>query len=350
MKFKNKRRWKIIKDFSIGWTLSFIFLCIVRGEGTRELGSVQFEFWPSIFYSLLMGPIFGCISGFAEVLSEEKIYKRISLQKLLLLRLVYSLLFLTTLVLISYATVTLFYGVKIGLVDFTIEPGSFAIYFYIISVDFFMVVLRQVNLLLGENNLGKLLLGKFYTPREEERIFMFLDLQSSTKHAERLGHISYSKMIQDCFYDLGVVVKNEAEIYQYAGDEVILTWRLKEGLKNHNCINAYFNFKQQLKQKENYYLDNYNCKPFFKAGLNEGIVTVTEVGKYKKEIAYHGDTLNTAARIQGKCNELNQELLISENLRVKMYSSNFKFDKLGSIALRGKEKEIPVYGASFDCN
>ena len=350
MKFKNKRRWKIIKNYSIGWTLAFLFLCIVRGEGTRELGSVQFEFWSSILYSLIVGPFFGSISGFAEILAEERIYKRISLQKLLVLRVVYAILFLTALILISYASVTLFFGVQIGLFEFVFEPGSFAIYFYIISVDIFMVILRQVNLLLGEDNLGKLLRGKFYSPREEERIFMFLDLHSSTKLAEKLGHIKYSKLIQDCFNDLGVVVENEAEIYQYVGDEVILTWILQDGIKNQNCINAYFNFKQQLAKKDKYYFENYNCKPFFKAGINAGVVTVTEIGKYKKEIAYHGDTINTAARIQGKCNEFNQELLISENLKEKVESSNFKFSKLGSIALRGKEKEVPVFSISVALN
>jgi adenylate cyclase len=172
---------------------------------------------------------------------------------------------------------------------------------------------------------------------------MFLDLQSSTKHAEKLGHIKYSKMIQDCFNDLGVVVENEAEIYQYVGDEVILIWKLRDGLRNQNCINAFYSFKNQLLKKQAYYLETYNCMPFFKAGLNEGIVTMTEVGKYKKEIAYHGDTINTAARIQGKCNELKQELLISGNLKDKLGITRFTFDKLDSIALKGKEKKVLIY-------
>jgi len=206
-----------------------------------------------------------------------------------------------------------------------------------------MFGLRQVNLFLGSNNLWKLFRGKFYTPQEEERIFMFLDLQSSTKHAEKLGHIEYSKMIQDCFNDLGIVIENEAEIYQYVGDEVILTWKLNDGLKDQNCLYAYFNFNQQLDKKKEYYLDNYNCIPHFKAGINAGIVTVTEVGKYKKEIAYHGDTINTAARIQNKCNELKQEILISESLKNKLTNTGFIFDKLGRIKLKGKESQILLY-------
>jgi adenylate cyclase len=342
MNFRNKRRWNIIMQYSIGWTLAFIFLSIVRGAGTEELGSVKLESWDAIFASLLMGLVFGSISGYAQILTEEHGYKQISIQKLLALRFVYAILFVISIILLGYVVS----GVNVGLLEFAFEPGSFAIYFYIVFVDIFMFNLRQVNLFLGSNNLWKLLLGKYYTPREEERIFMFLDLQSSTKHAEILGHVKYSKMIQDCFNDLGVVIENEAEIYQYVGDEVILTWKLQSGLKNQNCINAYFNFKQQLDKKREYYMDKYNCKPYFKAGVNKGIVTVTEIGKYKKEIAYHGDPINTAARIQGKCNELKQELLISESLKNKLDIKDFTFDKLGSIELKGKEMQVPLYAVS----
>ncbi len=339
MKFRNKRRWQIIQQYCIGWTLAFIFFAIVRGEGTKELGSVQFEVWESILHSFIIGPILGCISGYAQILTEENTYNRISFQKLFVLRVAYAILFLVSLISIAYAV----YGENITFIDFAFEPGSFAIYLYIVSVDIFMFGLRQVNLFLGSNNFWKLLRGRFYTPREEERIFMFLDLQSSTKHAENLGHIEYSKMIQDCFNDLGIVVENEAEIYQYAGDEAILTWKLKDGLRDQNCLNAYFNFKQRLAKRKEHYLKNYNCTPHFKAGMNAGIVTVAEVGKYKKEIAYHGDTINTAARIQGKCNELKQELLISDDLKDQLGNMRFDFSKLDSIALRGKEKKVLIY-------
>jgi len=342
MNFRNKRRWQIIKQYWIGWTLAFMFFSFVRGEGTEELGSVQWEVWESILSAFIMGPLFGIISGYAQILTEEHGYKRISIQKLLLLRVLYAILFLVSVILLAYAI----YGENIGLIEFAFEPGSFAIYFYIVTVDIFMFILRQVNLFLGSNNLWRLLRGKFYTPREEERIFMFLDLQSSTKHAEKLGHIKYSKMIQDCFNDLGVVNENESEIYQYVGDEAILTWKLHDGLRNQNCINAYFNFKQQLIKNQEHYMRNYNINPHFKAGVHIGIVTVTEVGKYKKEIAYHGDTINTAARIQGKCNELKQELLISESLKNELNNTDFIFDKLGRIELKGKESQILLYAVN----
>jgi len=264
MKFQNKRRLRIIASYCIGWTLAFIFLSIVRGEGTEEMGSVKFHFESAMLVSFIFGPFFGSISGYAQILTEERIYKRISIQKILILRFTYAFLFLLGIILIAYVMVTTFFGVTIGLIEFIFEPGSFAIYFYILSVDLIMLFLRQINMLLGDNNLAKLLTGKFYTPHEEERIFMFIDLQSSTSLAERLGHIKYSMLLQDCFNDLGVVVENEAQIYQYVGDEVILTWKLKDGLRNHNCINAFYNFKHQLAKKMITIWKNTNANHFLK--------------------------------------------------------------------------------------
>ncbi len=346
MKLINKRRWRIIKTYIIGWTVAFILLCIIRGIGTIEIGlQQQYDFLTSVMASLILGPTFGCVSGYVQILTEERVYKRMSIRTLLLLKFIYTLVFMFALIAAGYVISNLFLGIKKDFASFVFDAGSLAIYFYVVIVELFMTILSQVNLMFGDNKLGQLLTGKFYWPREEERVFMFLDLHSSTQLAERLGHIKYSRLIQDCFNDLGVVAENEAEIYQYVGDEVILTWELKDGLRDQNCLNAYFNFRRQLMKKQRSYIEKYDCVPFFKAGVHAGIVTVTEVGKYKKEIAYHGDTINTAARIQGKCNEFNQEILISESLRKRLGKGRFQFDELGSVALRGKEKEVIVYAA-----
>ncbi|TMM57403.1 adenylate/guanylate cyclase domain-containing protein [Maribacter algarum] len=264
--------------------------------------------------------------------------------KLSLIRIVFVMAFLAALFVFGYFVTQ----PDVSFLQFVFEPGSFAMFVYIVAVDFFMLCLRQVNLFLGKDNLTKLIRGDFYTPREEERIFMFLDLQGSTTHAENLGHITYSKLIQDCFNELGVVIENEADIYQYVGDEAILTWKLREGLRNQNCIQAYYNFKSKLQKKEKYYMDTYGCMPHFKAGLNSGIVTVTEIGKYKKEIAYHGDTINVAARIQAKCNVLNRELLVSENLVNQLKDTPINFEKMESIELKGKEQKVLIHAAHLE--
>ena len=203
----NKRRWRIIRFYCIGWTLAFIFLNIVRGVGTEELGSLKFDFRKGIIIAVTLGPLMGLVSGFAQILVEERIYKRISIRKLLFLRFLFTILFTLSLIVFAYGTYQFYFGTSLSIFDFAMDRGSGAIYFYVASVDLMLAVLRQVNLMLGEGNLFKLLQGKFYTPNEEKRIFMFLDLQSSTELAERLGHIKYSKLVQDCFNDLGLAIQ-----------------------------------------------------------------------------------------------------------------------------------------------
>lgn len=198
---------------------------------------------------------------------------------------------------------------------------------------------------LGQGVLLNYVLGKYHTPKEENRVFMFLDLISSTKYAEKLGHKRYSMMIQDCYSDLtDAVIECSAQIYQYVGDEVVLTWDKSMGIKNNNCIKAYFEFKQILEMKKNYYESKYECLPKFKAGANYGLVTVAEVGEMKKELAYHGDAINTAARIRSACNSFNKEFLISADLLsiLEKVDSDYRVESVGITQLKGKQNFVGV--------
>lgn len=205
--------------------------------------------------------------------------------------------------------------------------------------------LKIANEKFGKGVFIKMLLGKYRKPQEEKRIFMFLDLKDSTMIAEKLGHFKYSQLIQDCFYDLNKVVpRHNAEIYQYVGDEVVLSWPYKKGLADNNCVNLFFAFQQRKQNKSQYYLNKYGVVPEFKAGLHGGKLMVTEVGFVKKEIAYHGDVINTSARIQGQCNTYKVPLLISEKLIQDLkISANLTCQFLGSVLLKGKQQEVNIH-------
>ena len=71
------------------------------------------------------------------------------------------------------------------------------------------------------------------------------------------------------------------------------------------------------------FLNHFNIAPGFRAAIHLGEVTTGEIGALKKEIVFTGDVLNTAARIQGKCNEFEAELLISEDLKERLDMQQF---------------------------
>ena len=71
---------------------------------------------------------------------------------------------------------------------------------------------------------------------------------------------------------------------------------------------------------------------------------IAEVGSIKKEIAYHGDVINTASRIQNLCNSYSASLLVSESLLDKMkLSKDMKSESKGTIGLKGKENPVKIF-------
>lgn len=101
---------------------------------------------------------------------------------------------------------------------------------------------------------------------------------------------------------------------------------------------------QYLKNKSEYYLNNYSIIPIFKAGLNVSEVTVAKAGEIKKELACHGDVLNTAARIESLCNNYHKSLLISESIKIELErQKGFCFDFIDYVRLKGKEQSINIY-------
>lgn len=210
----------------------------------------------------------------------------------------------------------------------------------------FIVGLQQISSLHGPGELFNFIWGRYHQPREVERIFMFVDVKSSTTIAEELGNLRYSRFIQDFFSDLtdGLML-TKAEIYQYVGDEVVLTWPLEVGLSKAQCVRCFFLMQRSIEARKHVYLREYGHYPRFKAGLHGGRVVVTWVGEVKREIVYHGDVLNTTARIQSLCNELGQELLISQDLLTQLPPlASVQAAYLSTLQLRGRQQSISLYG------
>lgn len=179
----------------------------------------------------------------------------------------------------------------------------------------------------------------------ENRIFMFLDLKDSTTHGEKLGHQKFFKLIQDCFHDLtDSAIAHNVEIYQYVGDEAILTWDVPAGVHNSNCVSIFWDFEKRLAKNGKYYVDEYGFIPEFKAGINMGPVTVAEIGDIKREITYLSDVLNTAARIESACTKHKQKLLVSGPVRdIMSRDSRYQFVSIGAIHFKGKEREEEIF-------
>lgn len=174
----------------------------------------------------------------------------------------------------------------------------------------------EIERVIGTGNLWRLFIGRYHRSREEERVFLFMDLKGSTSTAEALGHHRYSELLQECYRDLTqVIMRYEAAIYQYVGDEVVMTWTCSsQGERKRASVQAFFAYQQALMSKKEAYEARFGTTPEFRGGIDAGPVTVIEVGDVKREIVYHGDVLNTAARLLELCKRKDEVLLVSHRV------------------------------------
>lgn len=335
----------------LAWIFAVLLMGFVRSYGAgnefRELLGVTVE--TQITAHIVAGFLIGLASGVVNIVLDAQPVRRLPfgvtiLVKSLAFGMVFSGGFITNLLVLSLfvpQVMNFFTKFNEPVVQDTLLVGVVFAAVVNLVVDF----VRQVDRKLGPGELAKFITGKYHKPREEERIFMFLDLTSSTSHAERLGHIRYSRLLQDCFFDLtDVVTRYNAEVYQYVGDEVVLTWKMNGRRDVRNFLDARFAFRDILNEKSDYYTSTYGFVPEFKTGAHSGRVTVAEVGEVKREIAFHGDVLNTTARITSKCNEVGATFLVSETmLRMMGNGDNYRFQRIGDVELRGKQRAVSLF-------
>jgi adenylate cyclase len=205
-------------------------------------------------------------------------------------------------------------------------------------------LLLQVSSKFGQANFWNIVHGRYNRPQAEKRIFMFLDINSSTSIAEHLGDEAYHALLKDFFADItGPILENKGNIYQYVGDEVVIAWNYADGKKNLHCLNCFFDMKLEIQRRKQKYLDTYGLIPTFKAGIHCGNVVAGEVGIIKRDITYSGDVLNTTSRILSKCGEFGEEFLASTEVLAELEPSHdFVSRPLGAIKLKGKEKETTL--------
>ena len=340
------------------WTISAAFIvtyeAVVRGFERPEQGAA-YSFPSELALVLLVTVVASAAMASLEVLYLSRVLRRRAFGVTLLIKTAF---YLSCIVVFTSLAALLIHSVGLGrpvydpavltqLTEYWVDGLAIIGIVYWTGVVLLSLFVLQVSEKFGQGVLVNFLLGRYHLPKEEQHIFMFLDLRSSTACAERLGHIKYSRLIQDCFYDLtDVVARHHAMIYQYVGDEVVLTWDVEEGVSDGDCLRIFHEYEKTLQHRAAHYEDAYGFVPEFKAGVNAGLVTVAEVGEIKKELAYHGDVLNTAARIQGKCNELGRRLLVSEALRDRFNGSgDYEFRLMGEVELKGKAKPVRIYDA-----
>ena len=246
-------------------------------------------------------------------------------------------------------------GRAAGQVIMHLEPRRFVTSFrdahLAIALPYFAVVavaiqfVLQMNRMVGANVLGYFAAGVYRRPSAEERVFLFVDLEGSTQLAERLGSAGYFELLRRFVDDLtDPVIEAEGEIYQYAGDEVVITWPIAAGLREANCVACFFAIRAAVARQAARYQREFGVVPRFRGGLHGGPVTAGELGDLRRQIVFVGDILNTAARLEEYAKRANLDLVVSGTLLQRIaLPRGIEATRCGDLELRGKEARVAAW-------
>lgn len=219
---------------------------------------------------------------------------------------------------------------------------------FIVAVAFGVSILigaiHELIRLVGGRVLVNVILGRYRRPTREERVLLFLDLAGSTTLAEQMGELRVQELLTRFFYDIDeAIVRHGGEVHAYVGDEVIVSWPAGATPKR-SYVDCFFAIEDHVAALADRYRREFGLVPEFRAGIHAGPVVISECGDSHRQVAYFGDTVNVAARLQAHCKEAGRRLLVSgELVRLLPEASDLLVEPLGPTGLRGRAAPVEIF-------
>ena len=213
---------------------------------------------------------------------------------------------------------------------------------FVLSIP--VAIVYELTRLIGIRVLFNVLLGRYRRPTREQRVLLFLDLAGSTTLAEKMGELRVQDLLTRFFYDIdAAITAHGGEVHAYVGDEVIVTWRVG-ATKENRALDCFFAIRDRMTAQADHYLREFGLVPEFRAGLHAGAVAISECGDSHRQVAFFGDSMNVAARLQAHCKDVGRALLVSgDQLRLLHPGPDLIVEALGATQLRGRTAPVDVF-------
>ncbi|HKZ08397.1 MAG TPA: adenylate/guanylate cyclase domain-containing protein [Methylomirabilota bacterium] len=213
---------------------------------------------------------------------------------------------------------------------------------------FTFIFVLHVSRIVGGRTLRDIVLGRYHRPRLESRFFLFVDVVGSTRIAERVGPFAVHRFLNRVFsLAADPVADHHGEIHQYVGDEIVVTWPLAQGRIRARPVACFFAIETALSAAAEVFERDVGDAPAVRGAVHAGPVVTGEVGESKREIVFHGDVMNSTARLEDAARELGHPLLVSGDARALLDGAEgYEFRELGRRALRGRAGPVDVFAVT----
>jgi adenylate cyclase len=221
-----------------------------------------------------------------------------------------------------------------------------------IDITYAVACVVLANLVLGVTNIIgpraflNFITGRYHTPVEERRFVLFVDIAGSTGLAERLGGIAIHRLLDRTFRLLTLsVIDYRGEVLNYVGDEVIVTWRERDGAIECRPLRCFMAMREELSRAAGQLEREFGVVPRIRGSLHFGPVIVGEIGDLKRAIVFNGDVMNTTARLEELSRNVEGGFLASRAAMERFSSAPpFSVRDLGRLPIRGRADGIDVFG------
>lgn len=206
------------------------------------------------------------------------------------------------------------------------------------------IIVIRITGFLGARNVAYLIVGKYHRPVIEKKIFLFLDIEGSTRLVEKLGPIDARALIGKFYFDISAPIADHGgEIYRFTGDGVVVTWDWNDSLKGAAILDTIDGIREAVFRDKSQYVNRFGVVPRFRIGIHGGDIVVSEEGDIKRAIGFYGDTIHIAARMEQKAKELGDDILISETVVHSLMNGDRRVKFVTSEAVRGTSQPIGMY-------
>lgn len=235
-----------------------------------------------------------------------------------------------------------------GRMPFAEMASSIGIYRFalqVVVVTSVAILVVQVEEFMGRRFFLGFLLGWYDKPREAERVVLSIDLVGSSALNERLGDLFYFRFLNTTLSLMtDAVLRHDAEIHKYVGDEVIFTWTMRSGTHRYNCLGLFFDIKERLEAHRHQMMREFGVAPEFRGGLHGGRVITAQVGHIKRAIDLSGDVMNTTSRVESMAKNQKADLMITQDLLDRMPGAeeHYEFGEPVLLRVKGGKRQMTI--------
>jgi class 3 adenylate cyclase/uncharacterized PurR-regulated membrane protein YhhQ (DUF165 family) len=185
---------------------------------------------------------------------------------------------------------------------------------------------------------------------------LFADVRGYSTLSEKLDPREVIRILNEYFGTVGaLVLEHEGMINEFEGDGILAVFGAPAHLEDHalkavRCAEAMLEAVKQLNER---WRQDGTLAHFQRVGLDEigtrvgvhtGVAVAGNIGTGTRiKYAVIGDTVNTAARVEGLVKSLGESLLFTEATRHHLPPGFAVVDK-GAHAVKGRAQEVHVYG------